>query len=161
MAADNPLTIPTIFQVWCGRMNKPTNSQYGWDRIQWQKATKFPPNSHCWGGGWGLLYLVHKFIIACQLTFVKGITVCLYLLNNPTSLHSYIHLAVSLHFRAYRYYIFQYCSQFLSYYIVLQFWLSTILIITMGDVICNWHIEQKCQQINSVSRSADCSVVLW
>jgi hypothetical protein len=122
------------------------------------------------GGGRGLLWLVHKSIIACLLTFVQGITVCLYLWdmsivsiiwNYPTSLHSYIHLAVSLYFRVY--YMFRQCSQFLSYYIVLQFWLSTILIITMNgvSVIWSWHIEQNCQQIDFVSPSADCSIVIW
>jgi hypothetical protein len=47
--------------------------------------------------------------------------------NNPTSLNLYIHLAVSLQLRVY--YILDNAYNFL-YYIVLQFWLSTILIIT-------------------------------
>jgi hypothetical protein len=38
-------------------------------------------------GGGGLLWLVHKFIIACQLTFVKGIMVCFYGLILPAYIH--------------------------------------------------------------------------
>jgi hypothetical protein len=48
--------------------------------------------------------------------------------NNPTSLHLYIHLAVSLQYSGYT--IFFDNAQNFLYYIVLQFWLSTILIIT-------------------------------
>jgi hypothetical protein len=55
------------------------------------------------------------------------------------------------------------CSQFLSYYIVLQFWLSTILIIyTMNGVIWSWRIKQKCQQNRycfPIGRLFCCSVV--
>jgi hypothetical protein len=48
--------------------------------------------------------------------------------NNPTSLHLYIHLAVSLQYSGYT--IFFDNAQNFLYYIVVQFWLSTILIIT-------------------------------
>jgi hypothetical protein len=55
------------------------------------------------------------------------------------------------------------CSQFLSYYIVLQFWLSTILIIyTMNGVIWSWRIKQKCQRKRfclPIGRLFCCSVV--
>jgi hypothetical protein len=51
-------------------------------------------------------------------------------------------------------YIFDNAHNFFIIYIVLQLWLSTILVITIN-------VKQKCQQIDFVSPSADCSVVLW
>jgi hypothetical protein len=50
-----------------------------------------------------------------------------------------------------------------KYYYCLYIWYCTVFSDkqAMNSVIWSRHIKQKCQQIDFVSPSADCSVVLW